>query len=81
MVDKLIINCSTRETQKVELTPEEIAQREYEASIPPVSSPTTEDRISTIEGTLMSPPAMEDRISTMEDVTMAILSMMATIPE
>ena len=41
-MDKLIINCTTGETEEVAFTPEEIAQREYEASLPPVIQPPTE---------------------------------------
>jgi len=41
-MDKLIINCTTKETEEVQFTPEEIAQREYDASLPPVVPPKTE---------------------------------------
>lgn len=44
---KLIINCTTGEMENVPLTPEEIAQREYEASMPkPSQQITLEERIS-----------------------------------
>jgi hypothetical protein len=46
VMDKLIINCSTGETEEADFTPEEIAQREYEASLPPVIQPTSlEERV------------------------------------
>ena len=41
-MDKLDINCTTGETEEVAFTPEEIAQREYEASLPPVIPEPTE---------------------------------------
>ena len=44
-MDKLVLNCTTGEMEEVEFTPEEIAQREYEASLPPVIPPKTETEI------------------------------------
>jgi len=41
-MDKLVINCATGEIKESPFTPEEIAQREYEASLPPVVPPKTE---------------------------------------
>jgi hypothetical protein len=41
-MDKLVLNCTTGEMEEVAFTPEEIAQREYEASLPPVIPPKTE---------------------------------------
>ena len=41
-MDKLVFNCTTGETEEVAFTPEEIAQREYEASLPPVIPEPTE---------------------------------------
>lgn len=35
-MDKLVLNCTTGEMEEVAFTPEEIAQREYEASLPPI---------------------------------------------
>jgi hypothetical protein len=45
MADKLVFNCTTGEMEEVAFTPEEIAQRAYEASLPPVISPKTEVEI------------------------------------
>jgi hypothetical protein len=42
MADKLIFNCTTGEMEEVTFTPEEIAQRAYEASLPPAILPKTE---------------------------------------
>lgn len=44
-MDKLILNCTTGEMEEVAFTPEEIAQREYEASLPPVIPPKTKTEI------------------------------------
>ena len=41
-MDKLVINCTTGESEEAAFTPEEIAQREYEASLPPAISEPTE---------------------------------------
>jgi len=44
MMNKLVLNCTTGETEEVAFTPEEIAQREYEASLPPaIPEPTQDD--------------------------------------
>lgn len=49
-MDKLVLNCTTGEMEEVAFTPEEIAQREYEASLPPVTpEPTPEERIRDLE--------------------------------
>ena len=43
-MNKLVLNCTTGETEEVAFTPEEIAQREYEASLPPdIPEPTQDD--------------------------------------
>ena len=41
-MDKLVFNCTTGEIEEANFTPEEIAQREYEASLPPVIPEPTE---------------------------------------
>jgi len=41
-MDKLVLNCTTGEIEEVSFIPEEIAQREYEASLPPVVPPKSE---------------------------------------
>ena len=48
-MDKLIINCTTGEVEEVAFTPEEITQREYEASLPPVIPEPTEIEILRLE--------------------------------
>ena len=48
-MDKLVYNCTTGEIEYVALTPEEIAQREYEASLPPVIPGPTEIEILRLE--------------------------------
>lgn len=42
MADKLVVDCSTGELAEQSFTPEELAQREYEASLPPVIPEPTE---------------------------------------
>lgn len=45
-MEKLVINCTTGELEEASFTPEEIAQREYEASLPPVIPPISlEERV------------------------------------
>ena len=48
-MDKLVIDCSSGELTEVAFTPEEIAQREYEASLPPVIPGPTEIEILRLE--------------------------------
>jgi len=36
-MDKLVLNCTTGEVEEASFTPEEIVQREYEASLPPIT--------------------------------------------
>ena len=48
-MDKLVLDCTTGEMEEVAFTPEEIAQREYEASLPPVIPEPTEIEILRLE--------------------------------
>ena len=48
-MDKLVFNCETGEMEEVAFTPEEIAQREHEASLPPVIPEPTEIEILRVE--------------------------------
>ena len=50
MSDKKNINCTTGEITYKSFTTEEIAQREYEASLPPIEPPISEaERIKNLE--------------------------------
>ena len=56
-MNKLICNCTTGKVEFVPLTPEEIAQREYEASLQPVVPPKTElellqEKYATLQGAM-----------------------------
>jgi len=47
---KLVIDCTTEDTEEVVFTPEEIAQREYEASLPHIVAPPSDiDTIKEIQ--------------------------------
>jgi len=50
MSDKLVTNCTTGEVTSEDFTADEIAQRAYEASLPPVVPPQTDtERIEATE--------------------------------